>query len=148
MNSIPRPNSAVNPILKFRDLNDGDARTIARADRLAMTVAEHVQAAENRWGMEYQREAVRYGGVGWVEVVMPADDPQAGPWVHLLPAGKRAVTLTDGDGDTLTVDMPVYLVRAAAPHYGAPDWRESENMREWLILEDDDHRGIMTEGVL
>jgi hypothetical protein len=97
--------------------------------------------------MEYQREPVRYGGVGWVEVVMPADDPQAAPWVHLLPVGKRAVTV-EHDGQRLTVDMPVYVVRAAAPHYGAPDWHESDNMREWLTPDRDDHDGIMTEGIL
>jgi hypothetical protein len=147
--SIPRPQPRVNDPIELDSLFDGDKRAVGNAAaRLAMTCAEMVQAAENRYGMEYHRQAVRQGGVGWVEVVMPADDPRAAPWVHLLPAGKREVSVVGPDGHCVTVDMPVYLVRAAAPHYGAPDWEESSNMREWLVLDDDDHRGIMTEGIL
>jgi hypothetical protein len=152
--SIPRPSLHVNGPVKLDDLFDGDKRAVNNAaERLALTVAEMVQAAENRYGMEYHRQAVRQGGVGWVEVVMPADDPQAAPWVHLLPAGKREVSVVGPDGHRVTVDMPVYLVRAAAPHYGAPDWSESLLMHEhledaaaveWLT----DYRAWVAEGNL
>ena len=131
--SIPRPKPVVNPILQFRDPNDADARTINRADRLALTCAEMVQAAENRYGCEYERARRWQGGVGYVDVLVPVEGPADGsqpstPWVHLLP-------WTDGK----------FLVRAAAPHYGAPDWTESDNMREWLTVGREDTGGVMTE---
>ena len=126
----------VNTPVQLDSLFDADKRTTDRAERLAMTAAEMVRAAENRWNIQYGVFRVYQGGVGWVECATPYHDPSTHPWVHLLPVGWR--TMPSGTFRT-------YLVRAAAPHYGAPDWVESENMREWLTAGRDDTGGVMTE---
>lgn len=109
---------------------DADARVIDRAERLAMTASQMVRAAENRYGREYRLDHVYQGGIGWVEALTPTDDPQASPWVHLLPVG-----WTSGESGAA---IRTYLVRGTGAQYGAPDWVESDNMREWLTSDRDD----------
>lgn len=134
---LPQKPPHVNPqIIPFRDPNDADARLREKAERLAMTVAEFVVAAENRWNVKYGLFHVHQGGVGMVECVTPYEYPDSAPWVHLLPVGWR----TTPQGARRT-----YLVRKAAPHYGAADWTESDNMREWLTAGREDTGGVMTE---
>ena len=134
---IPQNTARVNTPIELDSLFDGDARLVDRAQRLAMTAAEMIRAAENRWHHEYMLDLVHQGGNGRVEVVVPVDDPAAAPWVHLLPVGWQQ---TPGGAW-----MRTYLVRGTGAQYGAPDWIESENMREWLTADRDDHAGIMTE---
>ena len=126
----------VNTPIRLDSLFDGDARQVNRAERLAMTAAEMVRAAENRWNIQYGVFRVYQGGVGWVECATPYHDPSTHPWVHLLPVGWR--TMPEGTFRT-------YLVRATAPHYGAPDWTESNNMHEWLTAGHEDTGSVMTE---
>lgn len=134
---LPQKPPHVNtPVLQFHDINDADLRLREKAERLAMTAAEMIKAAENRYHVEYWTERVHQGGVGWVECVTPYDDPGCAPWVHLLPVGWR--TTPQGA-------MRTYLVRKAAPNYGAADWTESDNMREWLTDGREDTGGVMTE---
>lgn len=125
----------VNTPIALDSLFDADARTIknARGDRLALTKAQMITAAENRYGCEYEHARRHQGGVGYVDVLIPVEGPADGsrpstPWVHLLP-------WTD----------TTYLIRAKAPNYGSPDWRESDNMREWLTAGREDTGGVMTE---
>lgn len=134
---LSQPTRNVNTPTKLDFLFDGDARQVNRAERLAMTAAEMIRAAENRWQREYMLDLVHQGGNGRVEVVMPYADPSTSPWVHLLPVGWRQTTSGSW--------MRTYLVRGTGQQYGAPDWVESENMREWLTTDRDDHAGIMTE---
>ena len=126
----------VNTPLKLDDLFDADKRTSDRAERLAMTAAEMVQAAENRWNIQYGVFRVYQGGVGWVECATPYYDPSTHPWVHLLPAGWRQTPTGSW--------IRTYLVRGTGPQYGAPDWAESENMREWLTAGREDTGGWTT----
>lgn len=130
---LPRNTAHVNTPTKLDSLFDGDARLVDRAERLAMTKAQMVIAAENRWNIQYGVFRVYQGGVGWVECATPYHDPSTHPWVHLLPIGKN------DDGTML------YLVRGTGAQYGAPDWVESENMREWLTADIEDAGGVMTE---
>ena len=125
---LSQPARNVNTPIEIDSLFDGDARQVNRAERLAMTAAEMIRAAENRWQQEYKYGRRYQGGYGYIEVVIPAEDEQSAPWVHLMP-----------------VDWNTYLVRGTGQQYGAPDWVESENMREWLTADRDDHAGIMTE---
>ena len=127
----------VNTPIKIDDLFDADRRTANRAERLAMTAAEFVVAAENRWDIQYGVFRVHQGGVGWVECVTPYHDPSTHPWVHLLPVGWRQ----NPSGSW----MRTYLVRGTGPNYGAADWTESDNMREWLTDGREDTGGVMTE---
>ena len=73
--------------LRLDDLFDADKRTSDRAARLAMTAADMIRSAENRYRVEYMLDLVHQGGYGRVEVVVPVDDPASAPWVHLLPVG-------------------------------------------------------------
>lgn len=134
---IPQNTARVNTPIELDSLFDGDARLVDRAQRLAMTAAEMIRAAENHYHHEYMLDLVHQGGYNRVEVVMPYADPNGSPWVHLLPVGWRQTTSGSW--------MRTYLVRGKGPQYGGPDWHESENMREWLTADRDDHAGIMTE---
>lgn len=133
--SIPRSSVPVNTPLVFANEQhaDADQRQVDRAERLAMTKAQMVIAAENRYNLYYESSVEWQGGVGYVECIVPEGDRSKSPWIHLLPIGKN--------GD----DVMLYLVRGTGAHYGSPDWHESENMREWLTTDRDDHAGIMTE---
>ena len=133
---LSQPARNVNTPIEIDSLFDGDARQVNRAERLAMTAAEMIRAAENRWHREYMLDLVHQGGYNRVEVVMPYADPNASPWTHLLPVGWRQTTSGSW--------MRTYLVRGTGPQYGAPDWTESENMREWLTADRADTGGIMT----
>lgn len=133
--SIPRSNANVNTPVRLDDAFDADKRVKDKASRFAMTAAEMIHAAENRWQREYGIDLVHQGGYGRVEVVTPYDDPGSTPWVHLLPVGW--VQQPSGSW------MRTYLVRGAGDQYGAPDWTESDNMREWLNTRDDTS-GVMT----
>ena len=134
---LSQPARNVNTPIEIDSLFDGDARQVNRAQRLAMTAAEMISAAENRYHHEYMLDLVHQGGYNRVKVVMPYADPNGSPWVHLLPVGWRQTTSGSW--------MRTYLVRGTGQQYGAPDWIESENMREWLTADRDDHAGIMTE---
>lgn len=134
---LSQPARNVNTPIEIDSLFDGDARQVNRAQRLAMTAAEMISAAENRYHHEYMLDLVHQGGYNRVKVVMPYADPNGSPWVHLLPVGWRQTTSGSW--------MRTYLVRGTGQQYGAPDWVESENMREWLTTDRDDHAGIMTE---
>ena len=125
----------VNTPIRLDSLFDGDARLVNRAERLAMTAAEMIRAAENRYHHEYMLDLVHQGGYNRVEVVMPYADPNGSPWVHLLPVGWRQTTSGSW--------MRTYLVRGTGDQYGSPDWTESDNMREWLNTRDDTS-GVMT----
>lgn len=134
---LSQPARNVNTPTKLDSLFDGDARQVNRAERLAMTAAEMIRAAENRWQREYMLDLVHQGGNGRVEVVMPYADPSTSPWVHLLPVGWRQTASGSW--------MRTYLVRGTGAQYGAPDWTESDNMREWLTAGIEDTGGVMTE---
>lgn len=58
---IPQNDRPVNTPLKLDSLFDGDARLVNRAERLAMTAAEMIRAAENRWHREYMLDLVHQG---------------------------------------------------------------------------------------
>lgn len=135
MSSIPRSNQSVNAPVPLDSLYDGDYRLTKRAERLAMTAAQVIRAAENRWQTEYGLDIVYQGGYGRCECIVPYADPGASPWVHLLPVG-----WTQSPGGAA---IRTYLVRGTGAQYGAPDWDESENMHEWLNTRDD-HAGVMT----
>lgn len=120
--SIPRSSTNVNTSSKLDSLFDADKRTSDRAERLAMTAAEMIRAAENRYQREYMLDLVHQGGNGRVEVVMPVDDPASAPWVHLLPVGWAQTPSSSW--------IRTYLVRGTGPNYGAADWTESALMRD------------------
>ena len=123
--------------LRLDDLFDADKRTSDRAARLAMTAAEMIRAAENRYQREYMLDLVQQGGYNRVECVVPLDDPSAAPWVHLLPVGWAQMPTGSW--------IRTYLVRGTGPQYGAPDWSESDIMREWLTADGfDDTEGWTT----
>ena len=132
---IPQNDRPVNTPIVFANERhaDADRRQIDRADRLAMTKAQMVIAAENRWSLGYESSVEWQGGVGYVECVVPEGDRSISPWIHLLPIGKN------DDG------VMLYLVRGTGPQYGAPDWTESDNMHEWLTAGREDTGGVMTE---
>ena len=134
---LSQPARNVNTPIEIDSLFDGDARQVNRAQRLAMTAAEMISAAENRYHHEYMLDLVHQGGYNRVEVVMPYADPNGSPWVHLLPVGWRQTTSGSW--------MRTYLVRGTGQQYGAPDWVESDNMREWLTAGIEDTGGVMTE---
>lgn len=118
--SIPRSNQSVNAPIDLDSLFDGDKRTTDKAERLAMTAAQMIRAAENRWQAEYGLDIVHQGGYGRCECIVPYADPGASPWVHLLPIG-----WTQGESGAA---IRTYLVRGTGDQYGSPDWVESQLM--------------------